>query len=55
MTRFYELWRGDGLEPADALRQAQRWLRDTSTASYAGRSHRYEHPVHWAAFTYVGA
>jgi hypothetical protein len=33
MTRFYELWRNDGLEPAQALRQAQRWVRDTDTLS----------------------
>jgi CHAT domain-containing protein len=30
MVRFYALWRGEGLEPAQALRQAQRWLRDTT-------------------------
>jgi CHAT domain-containing protein len=30
VTRFYHLWRGDGLEPPEALRQAQIWLRDTT-------------------------
>lgn len=30
MTRFYALWRRDGLDPAEALRQAQRWLRDST-------------------------
>jgi CHAT domain-containing protein len=30
MERFYRLWREDGLEPALALREAQRWLRDTT-------------------------
>jgi CHAT domain-containing protein len=30
LTRFYDLWRKDGLEPAIALRQAQQWLRDAS-------------------------
>jgi len=30
MARFYQLWRGDGIAPEEALRQAQRWVRDTS-------------------------
>jgi CHAT domain-containing protein/tetratricopeptide (TPR) repeat protein len=30
MERFYRLWREDGMEPAEALRQAQMWLRDTT-------------------------
>jgi CHAT domain-containing protein/tetratricopeptide (TPR) repeat protein len=30
MTRFYQLWRSKGLEPPEALRQAQIWLRDTT-------------------------
>ena len=30
MACFYELWRQEGLEPADALVQAQRWVRDSS-------------------------
>jgi CHAT domain-containing protein/tetratricopeptide (TPR) repeat protein len=30
MARFYELWRGHGAEPAEALRQAQRWVRDST-------------------------
>jgi CHAT domain-containing protein len=30
MARFYELWRGYGAEPAEALRQAQRWVRDST-------------------------
>jgi tetratricopeptide (TPR) repeat protein len=29
MARFYQLWRRNGLAPAEALRQAQRWLRDS--------------------------
>jgi CHAT domain-containing protein len=32
MARFYELWRRQGLDPAEALRQAQRWMRDTPNA-----------------------
>ncbi|KPL84709.1 hypothetical protein SE15_06680, partial [Thermanaerothrix daxensis] len=28
IARFYDLWRGQGLPFAQALRQAQRWLRD---------------------------
>jgi CHAT domain-containing protein len=35
MTRFYELWIREGLEPAQALRQAQMWLRDTSDEHFA--------------------
>jgi CHAT domain-containing protein/predicted negative regulator of RcsB-dependent stress response len=35
MVRFYDLWRGDGLPPAEALRQAQIWLRDTTNAQKA--------------------
>lgn len=30
MTEFYRGWRWNGLTPAEALRQAQRWLRDTT-------------------------
>jgi CHAT domain-containing protein/tetratricopeptide (TPR) repeat protein len=30
MARFYELWRGHGAEPAEALREAQRWVRDST-------------------------
>ena len=30
LTRFYDLWRKEGLEPAIALRKAQIWLRDTT-------------------------
>jgi hypothetical protein len=30
MERFYRLWRQDGMPPAEALRQAQIWLRDTT-------------------------
>ncbi|HHH41310.1 MAG TPA: CHAT domain-containing protein, partial [Chloroflexi bacterium] len=30
MARFYDLWRGKGLAPPEALRQAQIWLRDST-------------------------
>lgn len=30
MARFYELWRGQGIEPPEALRQAQQWVRDST-------------------------
>ena len=30
MARFYELWRNQGLETYEALRQAQQWVRDTT-------------------------
>src|SRR5262249_37372943 len=33
MVRFYQLWRAtDGVEPAEALRRAQIWLRDCTNA-----------------------
>lgn len=40
MERFYRLWRKDGLKPALALREAQRWVRDTTNrqkADYFGQ------------------
>ena len=30
MARFYQSWRTGGLQPAAALREAQRWLRETT-------------------------
>lgn len=30
MVRFYELWRRSGMAPAQALRSAQQWLRDST-------------------------
>ncbi|MFD8810769.1 CHAT domain-containing protein [Streptomyces sp. NPDC059627] len=30
MVRFYELWRRSGISPAQALRSAQQWLRDST-------------------------
>jgi CHAT domain-containing protein len=35
MSRFYERWRADGLEPAAALADAQIWLRDTTNSEKA--------------------
>ena len=35
MERFYRLWRQDGLAPAEALRAAQIWLRDTTNREKA--------------------
>lgn len=32
MVRFYAYWRGGRLQPAEALRQAQCWLRETTNA-----------------------
>lgn len=34
-TRFYILWRGENLEIAKALRQAQKWIRDTTNGEKA--------------------
>jgi len=31
MARFYDLWRDEGLPAPEALRQAQTWLRDSTT------------------------
>jgi CHAT domain-containing protein len=42
LSRFYQLWRTDGLEPPEALRQAQLWLRDSTgpeLAPYLQASH----------------
>ncbi|MBC7515115.1 MAG: CHAT domain-containing protein [Alkalinema sp. FL-bin-369] len=66
LTRFYDLWRKDGLEPSIALREAQIWLRDTTAQEkkelYSHFMFRKstlndrtcEHPFHWAAFSYLG-
>jgi hypothetical protein len=37
MSRFYQLWRGDGLDPAEALRQAQGWVRDATNEEKLAR------------------
>ena len=40
VSRFYELWRTDGLAPRHALRDAQQWVRDATR----GETHeRYPH------------
>jgi tetratricopeptide (TPR) repeat protein len=36
-ARFYELWREDGLDPSDALQEAQRWVRDATNAEAHAR------------------
>ena len=35
MARFYSLWREEGQSPQEALRQAQIWLRDSTTGEKA--------------------
>lgn len=35
MARFYHLWRKEGSDPAEALREAQRWLRDSTNTDKA--------------------
>jgi CHAT domain-containing protein len=35
LARFYELWRSSQDPPAEALRQAQRWIRDSSNGQKA--------------------
>ena len=70
LTRFYDLWRKDHLEPSEALRQGQLWMRDTSSqqkAKYFQETNPdlfqslillppdfFAHPFHWAAFSYTG-
>ena len=66
LTRFYDLWRKDELEPAIALREAQIWLRDTTAQEKKEMYSHFmfrkstlndrtcEHPFHWAAFSYLG-
>ncbi len=63
MSKFYELWRGRGVGLAEALRQAQRWVReldrgdraesfpgvDFSSSGDPG-DRPYENPHWWAAF-----
>jgi CHAT domain-containing protein/tetratricopeptide (TPR) repeat protein len=36
ITRFYDLWRNEGLEIDQALYQAQQWLRDTTNGEKVG-------------------
>ena len=33
LARFYELWQAEGQPPAEALRQAQRWVRDSTNGA----------------------
>ncbi|WP_442786453.1 CHAT domain-containing protein [Leptothoe sp. PORK10 BA2] len=70
LMRFYDYWRNESLEPATALRQAQLWIRDTTSqqkATYFKETNPdifqslillnpdyFAHPFHWAAFSYVG-
>jgi CHAT domain-containing protein/tetratricopeptide (TPR) repeat protein len=39
MTRFYALWRRERMEAAEALRQAQRWVRDATPADLIAHLH----------------
>ncbi|GAB3843045.1 CHAT domain-containing protein [Dactylosporangium cerinum] len=68
MRRFYDLRHGGGLEPAEALRQSQLWLRDTAdrdiVSAYPDLASGFTNPgptrsrsgvLHWAAFTFTGA
>jgi hypothetical protein len=50
MARFYELWRGEHINPAEALRQAQRWMRDSTAAQLRYRFpdvHRINTTTSW--------
>jgi CHAT domain-containing protein len=71
LARFYDLWHKDNLPIDFALRQAQLWVRDTTSqqkAQYFQFTHldlfqtlillppnHFAHPFHWAAFSYTGA
>lgn len=68
ITRFYDEWLGRGRTPQDALRHAQLWLRDASSADFrrqrreamfrggeAEENPPWGDPRYWAAFVYVGA
>jgi hypothetical protein len=68
LTRFYQLWRTDGLPLSEALREAQMWVRDLTrkdlTATFPGidftghgdAGHRpYANPHWWAAFALTGS
>ncbi|MGD1904878.1 MAG: CHAT domain-containing protein [Leptolyngbyaceae cyanobacterium] len=44
LSRFYQLWRTDGLEPPEVLRQAQLWLRDSTGPELAAHLRKC-HPV----------
>jgi len=46
-ARFYEHWKGDGMEPPEALAAAQRWLRDEAGGGWS-------RPYYWAGFTLTG-
>ncbi len=70
LLRFYALHLGSGLPAAEALRQAQIWLREATEESLlawkqpaetplenapaAAENRPYAHPIHWAAFTMNG-
>lgn len=41
MIRFYKFWRKDNLEPAEALRKAQLWVRDTRNGQKAEYFRRF--------------
>ena len=45
VTRFYELWREEGLEPPAALCAAQRWVRDTTNTEKADHFGRHFKPA----------
>lgn len=70
LVRFYDLWRKEEIQPTEALRQAQCWIRDTTSqqkAKYFQATNSelfqrlilfdpnyFSHPFHWAAFSYTG-
>jgi hypothetical protein len=68
LSRFYHLWRVEGMEPCEALRRSQLWVRDLTLEerrrayplvdfrqSGARTGRPYEHPYWWAGFAFHGA
>ncbi len=45
MTSFYQLWRTKGMQPLEALTEAQKELR---------KEEKFQHPFYWAAFYMTG-
>ena len=64
MQKFFALWHDSPLEPDEALRQAQIWLRDSTNGEIEAEVDGYEsfgdddrdfaHPFFWSAFSYLG-
>jgi len=65
ITKFYDLWCKEGKTSTQALHEAQIWLRDSTAGEISDATgmfspanerstRKYQHPFHWAAFSYTG-